>query len=115
LKIGRPKNASGPIPKPSDLACGNPNFQGGGSTVNTGNKNKKNSTTEMVKQALTAGKRMLNPAAYSESSQAEADAILRQAQQPDCTIIVENFPETHSLAEVTKICGVFGMVKYVDL
>ena len=26
LKIGRPKNATGLIPKPSELQCGNPNF-----------------------------------------------------------------------------------------
>jgi hypothetical protein len=26
LKIGRPKNAVGAIPKPSELLCGNPNF-----------------------------------------------------------------------------------------
>ena len=26
LKVGRPKNSTGPIPTPSQLRCGNPNF-----------------------------------------------------------------------------------------
>lgn len=49
MKIGRPKNATGPIPKPSDLMCGNPNFNagaaGGGAA---GGAKKKNSTTVLV-------------------------------------------------------------------
>jgi len=113
LEIGRPKNATGPIPKPSELLCGNPNFNAGSTAGgSTAGIKKKNSTTVLVQQALTAGKRMLNPTAYPDQ---ENQIDLQALNQPDCTIAVENFPKTHTDSMITEICNVFGQVKHVEL
>ena len=50
LKVGRPKNATGIIPQPSQLLCGNPNFNPANPGVNLAAK--KTTSSSLVQQAL---------------------------------------------------------------
>ena len=56
---------------------------------------------------------MLNPSAYQDSETGQPK--VQQPANPDCLVMVENFPETHTADMITKICEVFGQVIHVDM
>ena len=97
LKVGRPKNSTGIIPTASQLICGNPNFV----PTNLSNSKKKNTSASVVQQALKQGQVI--------------DQTSEVMSSLNTKLEINNFPETHSLDMIQKICEVFGNVKHIDM
>lgn len=80
LKVGRPKNASGIIPTPQQLLCGDPNFNPNNPLASKSGKG--TSSASLVQQALLQSKVMENNELVSVNYTK--------------TLIVSNFPPEHN-------------------
>lgn len=96
MKVGRPKNATGIIPTPQQLLCGDPNFN----PNNPGaSKNKQSSSAVLVQQALL----------QSKLQQKVSDIRYNQR------LLISNFPKGHNEKLIRELCSYFGKVEAVEL
>jgi splicing factor U2AF subunit len=99
LKVGRPKNATGIIPTPQQLLCGDPHFNPNNPGASKGQKQSTSAT--LVQQALLQS-RML---------QSKKLAEIKFNQR----LMISNFPDSNTKENITELCNCFGKVKGVEL
>lgn len=97
--MGRPKNATGIIPTPQQLLCGDPNFNPSNPGASKGQK--MSTSASLVQQALLQS-RMLQ-------SKKLADIKFNQR------LLISNFPSQHSEKVIKELCTCFGKVTAVEL